>query len=951
MFRTHISRFVRDRRYRRIASILGLIVFAALWSQVAAVRATQDGSLHRHASHSKLLEHQAVIRLVEQSDSTHVAVQSGLWTAPETWRYRNPPGVGARIWIPAGIRVTLASSLLGTTFEWIRVDGSLLFRHDRNTGLKVVTLIVSETGSFEIGSPNACVRPDKTATVVFADRGPRDRRRDPLDLGGGLIALGRVNIHGAPVVGHVSGASDLVRGRTTIDVDEIPKGWMQGDLVVVPGTNGSVDEDELIRVASLDSPRRLITLAEPLRYTHLAPKGAQIRIGNLTRNVVFLSANEARLTSRGHVMIMHVQTGVTIDGAGFYGLGRTDTRIAHTIPVLDAQGALVEGTDANTIGRYPVHFHIRSGARSNREPNVFRNSVIVDSPKHGLVNHGGNVIAEGNVTFRVDGTHFFAENGREIGAFRGNLAIRSSGSELSHSDDAPMTRMYMYDFGHNGYGYWLQGGGVRVIGNYAFGHRAAAYSINGHMMREGRELIYFSPENLDDPSIGKDDRPLRPGVLPFRFSGNQGAVSFNGLQIWYSGIHAKHAVPSLVEDSFFWAIERHGVDLPYTRNVVFRNVTVLGSGKDPTSFGFGNANEWADSFVFERVRAEGFAMGVDMPTKGFNRISNSYLDNRQNIRIRSAPGVDLDVEIEDVRFGHSEGVDIDMQGFPSLTRAVIDNVGGSDTMPRNADLSPFFGRVRVIVKGRNTGQDVEQVYFADQAGSAVPFAEAGIPEFVGKTSRQIWDEFGLAIGGTIAPPGAVTKPRIVGLVGPTSAYPPRMRLVSDRFTKDLASYVPRVQDDEGRVRRGERTDLHAGWNVLKWDQTAAAVLVFGDASPPAFEMDPGFRSEIHPADLQFGITLRGWIVDQVGAVKARTLFAKDFKPLVSGPDGAARLEFSVEDGVGNRTVVPIVLRVTDKAVRRGSNSLYYSQGPYSPAAIPERGSRGSISANVRKSSK
>ena len=136
--------------------------------------------------------------------------------------------------------------------------------------------------------------------------------------------------------------------------------------------------------------------------------------------------------------------------------------------------------------------------------------------------------------------------------------------------------------------------------------------------------------------------------------------------------------------------------------------------------------------------------------------------------------------------------------------------------------------------------------------------------------------------------------------------------------------------------------------MLKWDPTVAAVLVFADYSPPVFEMDPGFRSEIHPADLPFGITLRGWIVDQVGSVKARTLFAKDFKPLVACPDGTVRFEFSVEDAVGNSTVVPIVLRVTEKAVRRESNSLYYTQGPYSAATLPERGSRGSIRANRRK---
>src|SRR5262249_36604257 len=159
----------------------------------------------------------------------------------------------------------------------------------------------------------------------------------------------------------------------------------------------------------------------------VAPEGADLPIGNLSRNVVFRSADPSRRGGRGHVMIMHVPTGVAIDGAGFYGLGRTSARVAHTTPVLDERGELVEGTDANTIGRYAVHFHLRSGARADVAPNVFRNSVIEGSPKHGLVNHGGHVVAEDNVTFRVEGSHFFAENGSEIGAFRRNLAVRSAG--------------------------------------------------------------------------------------------------------------------------------------------------------------------------------------------------------------------------------------------------------------------------------------------------------------------------------------------------------------------------------------------------------------------------------------------------------------------------------------------------------------------------------------------
>ena len=82
---------------------------------------------------------------------------------------------------------------------------------------------------------------------------------------------------------------------------------------------------------------------------------------------------------------------------------------------------------------------------------MFAGNVIVDSPKHGLVNHGGHVVAENNVTYAVHGSHFFAENGSEVGAFRDNLAIYSKGS-----GDKVRARDCVFDFGHGGHGFWAR---------------------------------------------------------------------------------------------------------------------------------------------------------------------------------------------------------------------------------------------------------------------------------------------------------------------------------------------------------------------------------------------------------------------------------------------------------------------------------------------------------------
>ncbi len=127
-------------------------------------------------------------------------------------------------------------------------------------------------------------------------------------------------------------------------------------------------------------------------------------------------------------MIMHAETATTIDGVALLQLGRTDARRAPTVPEIGADGRVRAGSVANTLARYPIHFHVLSGGDVGVPPHVVRNSVVIDSPKFGIVNHGGHVVAEDNVTLRIAGAHFVAENGSEVGAFRRNMAVRSTGS-------------------------------------------------------------------------------------------------------------------------------------------------------------------------------------------------------------------------------------------------------------------------------------------------------------------------------------------------------------------------------------------------------------------------------------------------------------------------------------------------------------------------------------------
>ena len=65
-------------------------------------------------------------------------------------------------------------------------------------------------------------------------------------------------------------------------------------------------------------------------------------------------------------------------------MGRTDTKRAPTFPKVDFDGRTKPGTDANTIGRYAVHFHVLTGGQSHVPPHVVR-SIWNDEPGDAVV--------------------------------------------------------------------------------------------------------------------------------------------------------------------------------------------------------------------------------------------------------------------------------------------------------------------------------------------------------------------------------------------------------------------------------------------------------------------------------------------------------------------------------------------------------------------------------------
>src|SRR5262249_35872447 len=84
-----------------------------------------------------------------------------------------------------------------------------------------------------------------------------------------------------------------------------------------------------------------------------------------------------------------------------------------------------------------------------------------------------------------------------------------------------------------------------------------------------------------------------------------------------------------------------------------------------------------------------------------------------------------------------------------------------------------------------------QLYYQEQAADFVPFPREVPPsrakqlgsavgcvpdELLGKTNAELWRQYGLAIGGVVAPADAATVPRIHGLMGSPAAYSPDLNV-------------------------------------------------------------------------------------------------------------------------------------------------------------------------------
>ena len=632
-----------------------LFAFILLLSACAQSDTSPSFGMTGHMAHNS-----PALQLVAANRATHIAIGSGAWSVASTWQNGAIPTSGARVLIPEGAHVTIRQEL-SAAIETVRVDGTLSFAHDRNTRLRVDTLVTSTSGELIIGTRSNPIGAGVRARVTFIDDGAVSRREDPTLIGRGALLHGTTTVYGAEKTAFLALSAPARRGDTSVRLKRTPSGWRVGDQIVVASTYPTEpDHDDLRTITRISGST--IYLNRPLTYNHLAPRSdLEVHVANLSRNILFQSENKTNLRHRGHFMIMHTNQ-ADINFAQFDELGRVDkTRPYNDFEVRDLSQYLppiIRGGD-HVRGRYAFHVH-KAGTNRSQSPIRVKGSVVTNGPGWGFVNHSSHVDFIDNVTYNIKGSAYFTEAGDEIGSFIGNIALRTVNPQDPLNDPNqidPDTREHIQDYGFQGDGFWFHGPNVRVEGNVVAGASGHAYiwwpegllELNS---RNRIDKVFHDTANVPRGSlIGRAGTGMEIFDVPIQsFDRNQGYSATKGIQVFYlhndiffDEQHVEDGIPtppdayynqlrSTLSNSTIWATEQTALAIPYANRLTLQNLRLIGSNARG-SLGADLAHFMnVTGIEVNNITIEDFALGMQMTNTGAVTLRGGSFDNAENIR-------------------------------------------------------------------------------------------------------------------------------------------------------------------------------------------------------------------------------------------------------------------------------------------------------------------------------
>jgi hypothetical protein len=449
---------------------------------------------------------------------------------------------------------------------------------------------------------------------------------------------------------------------------------------------------------------------------------------------------------------------VQIAFAGFNELGRTNKLRPLDPGRVDANWELAAGTGTNERGRYAVHFHI-NGTIDDGLPSTVRGSVVTNAAGWGFVNHASFVHFVDNVAYGVRGAAFATEVGNEIGLFQGNLAAGTLGSGQGDDD-----RAALQDFGHRGDGFWFQGAGVRVLGNIAAGNQGSGFSYYTRGFRTATFVVEFSAANVipEYRDVLGGDAAVPVDFVPIAaFDGNRAYACNTGLTVRYHLRNTPFAVSSRIANAQFWNNET-GVALPYTENIALENVTVAHAWNRASLPIIGvSANSGTRNATYRNLQVSGYLQGVDVAMRGYAVVEGGRFQNVSDILVQLAHEAGRSVRIG----GNPEFAPLPA-GRPEFWRRKFVQLLAVLTPHHDSVEYAFLPQSAVADFGP---YDEVSLLYGAQHPDAVPWPAPapGVPaQYVGRTSRELRESFGRAIGGVLASGDARPLAGIGGLVEP-----------------------------------------------------------------------------------------------------------------------------------------------------------------------------------------
>src|SRR5262249_48219354 len=143
-----------------------------------------------------------------------------------------------------------------------------------STQLLVTNMEVLEGGELRVGTVANPVADNVTAQIVIRNV-PLDTTDDPEQFGNGLIAVGKVSMHGTIKDSDVRLATEPHVGQTTVTLETAPTGWKVGDKLTFPDSKQWAIETyayspsyEDATIAGISPDGKTITLTAPLQFDH-----------------------------------------------------------------------------------------------------------------------------------------------------------------------------------------------------------------------------------------------------------------------------------------------------------------------------------------------------------------------------------------------------------------------------------------------------------------------------------------------------------------------------------------------------------------------------------------------------------------------------------------------------------------------------------------------------------